>query len=84
MNERRRSTTAAGFQLVEILASLSQAESFDVPASRSEAWRSCIVRARKEVEALLSELLDWNGGELKSQRAFHRYRGAILKPQAPL
>jgi hypothetical protein len=79
VNEHRRSPTAAGFQLVEILASLSQAELFDVPTSRSAAWCTCISRARSEVEALLSDLLEWNGGELKSQRAFHRYRGAILK-----
>jgi hypothetical protein len=84
VSERRRSPTAAGFQLVEILACLSQAELFDVPASRAEAWRNCLSRARADVEVLLSELLDWNGGELKSQRAFHRYRGAILKPRAAL
>jgi hypothetical protein len=84
VNERRRSPTAAGFQLVEILACLSQAELFDVPASRVETWRNCLSGARTNVEALLSELLDWNGGELKSQRAFDRYRGAILKPRSSL
>lgn len=79
---RTRSPTAAGFQLVEILACLAKAQRFDVPATRRDAWADCLKRARSDVEALLFELIEWNGGELKSQRAFHRYRTAILQPQA--
>ncbi|MEH2550737.1 hypothetical protein V1283_007382 [Bradyrhizobium sp. AZCC 2262] len=82
VHERRRSPTAAGFQLVEILACFAQADSFDVPTSRVGTWRECLARARKDVEELLSNLIEWNGGELKSQRAFHRYRSAILKSGA--
>jgi hypothetical protein len=78
VHNQRRSATAAGFQLVEILACLAKAQNFEVPVARRDAWSDCLKRARKEVETLLSELLDRNGGELKSQRAFHRYRDAIL------
>jgi hypothetical protein len=81
VHECRRSPTAAGFQLVEILACLAKAERFDVTEIRKDTWRDCLVRARKDVEILLSELIEWNGGELKSQRAFHRYRTAILQPR---
>lgn len=82
VHNRLRSPTAAGFQLVEILACLSKAERFDVPIPRQNTWRDCIARARRDVEMLLSDLLEWNGGELKSQRVFHRYRVAILQQQA--
>ena len=82
VHDRRRTPTAAGFQLVEILACLAKAEHFDVPAIRQDAWSDCLARARRQVETLLSELIEWNGGELKSQRAFHRYRNAILQQQS--
>lgn len=82
VHDQRRSATAAGFQLVEILACLAMARRFDVPATRQGAWSDILGRARDEVETLLSELIEWNGGELKSQRSFHRYRNAILQPQA--
>lgn len=82
VHDRRRSSTAAGFQLVEILACLAKAERFDAPAIRQDAWRDCLARARGDVEALLSELIERNGGELKSQQAFHSYRTAILQQTA--
>lgn len=82
VHERRRSPTAAGFQLVEILACLAKARRFGVTKFGKDAWRDCLARASKDVETLLAELIEWNGGELKSQRAFHRYRTAILQKPA--
>lgn len=82
VHERRRSPTAAGFQLVEILACLARAERFEVTRIRKDTWRDCLARARKDVEVLLFELIEWNGGELKSQRAFHRYRTAVLQQRS--
>jgi hypothetical protein len=78
VHECRRSPTAAGFQLVEILVCLAKAEHFYTSPKRKDAWRECVARARKDITTLLSDLIEWNGGELRSQRAFHRYRTAIL------
>ena len=84
VHDRHRSPTAAGFQMVEILACLAKAQRFDVPAIRQYAWDDCLKRAQFDIEALLSGLIEWNGGELKSQLAFQRYRTAILQPRAQL
>jgi hypothetical protein len=79
VHEHRRSPTAAGFQLVEILACLMEAERFGSPPNRKDVWVDCVACARKDITALLSALIEWNSGELKSQSAFHRYRTAILQ-----
>jgi hypothetical protein len=79
VREHRRSSTAAGFQLTEILSCLAKAEGVVVPAIRRDAWLQCIALARKEITALLSNLLERNGGELKSQPSFRRYLNSILR-----
>ena len=51
VEDGRRSPIAAGFQLVEILASLKRAERLDVAEVRARAWRQCLVDARAQVAA---------------------------------
>jgi hypothetical protein len=77
-HERRRSPTAAGFQLVEILVCVTRARRFKVLTKHKLVWRDYLGRAREEIAALLSALIELGGGELRSNRAFHRYRKAIL------
>lgn len=77
--ERRRSATAAGFQLVEILVCLADAAQLEISPKRASAWRDCLRRAHDEIHLLLSELTATNNGELDSKSAFHRYRTAVLK-----
>ena len=77
--DRRRTPTAAGFQLVEILVCLAKAEHFDVSAKHKIVWQDCLGRAREEITSLLSVLIESSGDELQSKSVFHRYRAAVLK-----
>lgn len=52
--KNQRSPTAAGFQLVEVLACLTDAARFDVSTKRRSSWQACLSRARKEVLSLLA------------------------------
>lgn len=81
-HDQRRSPTAAGFQLVEILACLAKAEHFDVSTKHKTVWQDCLDRAREEIMSLLSALIDSSGNELQSKSAFHRYRTAVLQRRA--
>jgi hypothetical protein len=78
-HDKGRSATAAGFQLVEILACLAKAEHFDVSPKHKTVWVDCLGRAREEIMSLLSALIVWGGGELQLGSAFNRYHTAILK-----
>jgi hypothetical protein len=82
VHDQRRSPTAAGFQLVEILTCLTKAEQFDVSPNHKTAWRNCLDRAREEITPLLSALIESSGDELRSGSAFHRYRTGVLKELA--
>jgi hypothetical protein len=77
--ERRRSATAVGFQLVEILVCLADAAEFEVSSKRLPAWRDSLRRAHDEIQLLLSALTETSNGALDSKSAFHRYRAAVLK-----
>jgi hypothetical protein len=77
--ENRRSVTAGGFQLVEILACLSDAERFEVLPERQTTWFECLRRSRIEILTLLSSLIESSDNEFGPKSAFHRYRTAVLK-----
>lgn len=74
----QRSATAAGFQLVEILASLNAALSFDVPPKLKEPWLAYVSQAQAQIASFLKTLEDRFPMELSSTGPFNRYRKTVL------
>ena len=58
-HDRRRTPTAAGFELVEILACLAKAEHFGVSPKHKVVWQDCLGRTRQEIVSLLSALTEF-------------------------
>jgi hypothetical protein len=79
VHDQRRSPTAAGFQLVEILVCLAKAEHFNVSPKHENVWHDCLDRAREEIMSLLLALIKSSGTELQTKSAFYCYRTAVLK-----
>ena len=74
----RRTPTAAAFQLVEILACLNSARSFEVPEKLSLAWQQHLGDTTSKTSRLLEQLLSAHCDALASNKAFSRYQNAIL------
>lgn len=75
----RRTGTAAGFQLTEILACLQSAKLYQVRPHLVEKWRQYVAQAESEVEALLGKLVQDHAEELGANTAFKRYSRAVLR-----
>jgi hypothetical protein len=73
-----RTPTAAAFQLVEILACLKLAHSFQVPVKLSQAWEQHLGDTTNKTARLLEQLLSSHGETLVSNKAFDRYQKAVL------
>jgi phosphatidylserine/phosphatidylglycerophosphate/cardiolipin synthase-like enzyme len=78
VKSRRRTPTAAAFQLVEILACLKSACSFAVPEKLTKIWERHLEDSTKKIAHILRELVGAHGEELASNRAFRRYQKAVL------
>lgn len=77
-----RSPTAAGFQLIELLACLATVErDATVPAALADCWAVTMADARARIESLLQELGAQHPA-LVEGKAFQRYRQAILSNAA--
>jgi hypothetical protein len=70
-----KTPTAAGFQLTEIAACLSDAATL---LEEGAPWRSHVANARSEVERMLEELMTRNPEALGS-KSFTRYVDAVLR-----
>jgi hypothetical protein len=75
----RRTGTAAGFQLTEILACLQMAKLYQVRPHLSAPWLQYVAQAENEVEALLGKLVEGRPEELGANTAFKRYSRAVLR-----
>jgi hypothetical protein len=74
----RRTPTAAGFQLVEILACLKTARSFDVPPKLQAEWARGLDDAAVKISGLLRQLVSKNRAVFRHNHAFYRYEKAVL------
>lgn len=77
-NSGRRTPTAAGFQLVEILASLQNAHSNEVPERLRGSWKNHVSRAIERVEQDLNHLLVHCAKDFGENKAFKRYCRTVL------
>jgi hypothetical protein len=77
--ECRRTPTAAAFQLVEILSCLRAAHAFPVPEKLLRTWKQYLAEATKRTTAILGQLVSLHGKTLTANKAFGRYRKAILE-----
>lgn len=77
--EKRRSPTAAGFQLVEIAACLFEESLHDAVRP---GWDPLVNEAREKVEALLQEIVQLHSEHLGPKSAFQRYAGTMLGRKA--
>ncbi len=75
----RRTATAAGFQLTEILVCLLTARQFQVRSRLAAQWLQYVDRAMNEVEGLLEKLIQDHSNELGADTAFKRYSRAVLR-----
>jgi hypothetical protein len=74
----RRTPTAAGFQLVEILACLQSARSHQVPERLAEVWQEHLEQVHGKISRLLEKLVADHPALFASNKAFGRYRKAVL------
>jgi hypothetical protein len=77
-----RSPVAAGFQLTEILVSLTHARSLAVDKAKQDAWHKGVRRAFEVVSALLEKLLTTQAADFPPSSDFHRYYKTVLKTGA--
>ena len=77
----RRTPTAAGFQLVEILACLQSARAHPAPDRLRSAWQEHLSQATARIERNLTQLLDGQPDAFAANQAFARYRRAVLNGQ---
>lgn len=75
----RRTPTAAGFQLVEILACLQSVSSQPVADRLSSAWQEHLSQATGRIGRLLDKLLADHRDAFAANKAFTRYHKAVLK-----
>ena len=73
---RRRSPTAAGFQLVELAACLFEET---VREGASEVWVKCADEARQQLEQMLEQIVQLHGEHLGPETKFHRYARTMLR-----
>jgi phosphatidylserine/phosphatidylglycerophosphate/cardiolipin synthase-like enzyme len=73
-----RTPTAAGFQLVEIIACLQSARSQTVAMRLVAVWQEHLSKATGKIEYLLEQLVDTHSELFASNKAFRRYKRAVL------
>jgi len=78
VNSQRRTATAAGFQLTEILASLQSAKRFGVRERLAAQWLEYVDQATAQVKALLDGLVTAHADLFTGNGAFNRYSRAVL------
>jgi len=74
----RRTATAAGFQLVEILACLKSVRGLKVPQKLTQTWMAHLDQAHAQVAEVLTQLETKFPQEFTSNGSFARYRKTIL------
>lgn len=74
----RRTPTAAGFQLVEILACLQSARAQPVADRLVAAWRQHLAHSSDKIGRLLAQLVADHPDLFASNKAFRRYWKAVL------
>lgn len=80
----RRTPTAAGFQLVEILACLQSATSHPVPERLADVWQQRLEQVSGRISCLLEKLIADHTDLFTSNKAFGRYRKAVLNGETTL
>ena len=80
----RRTPTAAGFQLVEILACLQSARSHSVPERLADVWQQHLQQVHGKISRLLEKLIADHPDLFASNRSFGRYRKAVLNGETML
>ena len=80
----RRTPTAAGFQLVEILACLQSARSHSVPERLADVWQQHLQQVHGKISRLLEKLIADHPDLFASNRSFGRYRKAVLNGETTL
>lgn len=73
----RRTPIAAAFQMVEILACLKSAHSFDVPEKLAKSWEEHLEDATNKITHLLCQLVSSHEALARSM-AFRRYQNRVL------
>lgn len=81
VNSGRRTPTAAGFQLTEILVCLQSAKRYEVRERLATQWVQYVDQAAEQVEALLKGVVAAQA-ELSENSAFKRYSRAVLERRA--
>lgn len=82
VNFQRRTVTAAGFQLTEILASLQSVKRYEVRERLAAQWLEYVDQATAQVKALLDGLVTAHPDQLAGNGAFKRYSRAVLERRA--
>jgi phosphatidylserine/phosphatidylglycerophosphate/cardiolipin synthase-like enzyme len=80
----RRTPTAAGFQLVEILACLQLAGSHPVPERLATVWQQHLQQVNGKISRLMGKLVADHPALFASNKAFGRYRKAVLNGETML
>jgi hypothetical protein len=80
----RRTPTAAGFQLVEILACLQSVRSHPVPERLADVWQQHLQQVNGKISRLLEKLVADHPALFASNKAFARYRKAVLNGETTL
>jgi phosphatidylserine/phosphatidylglycerophosphate/cardiolipin synthase-like enzyme len=80
----RRTPTAAGFQLVEILACLQSAVSHPVSERLADVWQQHLKQVNGKISRLLETLVADHPALFTSNKAFGRYRKAVLNGETTL
>jgi phosphatidylserine/phosphatidylglycerophosphate/cardiolipin synthase-like enzyme len=80
----RRTPTAASFQLVEILACIQSAVSYPVSERLVDVWQQHIKQVNEKISRLLEKLIANHSTLFASNKAFGRYRKAVLNRETTL
>jgi hypothetical protein len=64
---------------VEILTCLRAAHAFPVPEKLSRTWKQYVAEATKRTTGILEQLVSLHGKTLTANKAFGRYRRAVLE-----
>jgi hypothetical protein len=80
----RRTPMAAAFQLVEILACLQSARSFEVPPALVGVWHQHLTETGKEIGLLLRTMVAKHPDLFRKNKNFRRYEKTILSAGAKI
>lgn len=76
VREKKRSSVAGGFQLLELIACLAEARGFQVKEALQTAWEEQLNQALAKLEQLLGELKQEGNQEL-THSSFKAYEGIV-------